>query len=108
MHLLEGIEDHTPSLMPMNTDFETALINIKTPLKAISSVALEISDPDDHGLCVVGCAISDFLKQLDFLIYNSYLDGKSILGANFKPPFKIQTTGQESHNELPEKGKSYE
>ena len=90
MHLLEGIEDHVPSLMPMNTDFETALITIKNPLKAISSVALEISGSDDRGLCAVGCVIIDFLEQLDFLIYNSYLDGKSILSADFKPPFILQ------------------
>lgn len=100
--LIEGLEDSVPSLMPMNSDFETALIRIKTPLQAISSVAIQISDPGDRALCIVGCAIDDFLEQLDFLIYNSYLDGKSILGADLKPPFLLQPipNSKEASNEI--------
>lgn len=99
MKTKEGWPEGLPDQISTLSTLENALLCITQPIKAIAeALPWGKAEPPIENMAPFKTTLLNFLNQLDFLIDNSEIHGKSVLFAEVKYPFNV--TYEEKEEEV--------
>lgn len=88
----DEIDERLPTHIPLNTDFEEAILWAQTPLITVMETLKVLGmagEKVDNALVNIGHTIGLYLEQMDYILKHAFVGENSIFDATIKHPFEI-------------------
>jgi hypothetical protein len=97
----EDLGEEVPAMVPLTTDFEDAILEIKEPVRALaeSIMHMGVVGGKDEVLIPVAATIRNFLAQLDYVLQNAYVGEKSIMFSEIHHLFTVKALAKSQEEE---------